>query len=357
LEFRCGGAVFSPDWVNTGNGTYCDTTWQEGDEVEVDFVATTTNPADVIERILTYWCGFDASMLRYPNLGDSDENEGFGTYGSRNKWLLGTDPARSNAEVHARAICRLVTGQVSAYSLCHEIALAAGGHFAANGLGQFTLRRWEPIAGEGAARIEQHQIHACAVETATKDVVTTGAATYRVNQTTGEGWRATYSSDYLQYIHALAASMPRTETRDLPFAAELDAEEWLQHEIEIRGHGTRTWRVTMSIAGLALRMGAAVRVIYPPANLDAILEIVGLSWKIGASKVDLLLSDWRGFGESPGWWTGSELTFPDELGGGTYTEWDDNWTAAQKAYARQNWGFWTSTQGYVWDEHNISVWV
>lgn len=259
--------------------------------------------------------------------------------------------------MHARAICRLVTGQVSAYSLCHEIALAAGGHFAANGLGQFTLRRWEPIAGEGAARIEQHQIYACKVEAAMKDIVTTGTATYRANQATGEGRRVMYSSDYLQYIHALAASMPRTETHDLPFAAELDAEEWLQHEIEIRGHGTRTWRITMSIAGLALRMGAAVRVIYPPASLDAVLEIVGLAWKIGTSKVDLLLSDWRGFGESPGWWTDSELTFPDELGGGTYTEWDDSWSAAQKAYARQNWGFWMSTQGYVWDEHNISVWV
>jgi hypothetical protein len=39
--------------------------------------------------------------------------------------------------------------------------------------------------------------------------------------------------------------------------------------------------------------------------------------------------------------------FPALLGGGSAEIWDKNWTAAQKAYARQNFGYWCDENGFA----------
>lgn len=42
-----------------------------------------------------------------------------------------------------------------------------------------------------------------------------------------------------------------------------------------------------------------------------------------------------------------QITFPTELGGGYADLWDKNWTDAQKAYARQNFGYWCDEDGFA----------
>jgi hypothetical protein len=61
----------------------------------------------------------------------------------------------------------------------------------------------------------------------------------------------------------------------------------------------------------------------------------------------LVCSLLRNWGRDSGLWGAASITFPSLLGGATITAWDDTWTDAQKAWARQNVGFWTNDNGFA----------
>lgn len=80
--------------------------------------------------------------------------------------------------------------------------------------------------------------------------------------------------------------------------------------------------------------GHQVRVSWSRFNLDSILEVLEVKHDLLAGRVNLVLGDRRGFGDSFGFWMGN-----------TEPVWNAAWTDSEKIQARQNAGYWTDSQG------------
>ena len=65
--------------------------------------------------------------------------------------------------------------------------------------------------------------------------------------------------------------------------------------------------------------------------------------------------DLKGVGQSVGIWTSDTPTFPATLGGGSLATWDDEWSDAQKEYAKSRVGYWTDDDGFIDPDDSSSL--
>lgn len=95
------------------------------------------------------------------------------------------------------------------------------------------------------------------------------------------------------------------------------------------------------------------------------VEIIGITYNLNDFQVQLTCRDIEGLSAAvietfPGEWTIDAPVFSSALGSGSADVWDKGWTADQKLYARQNFGYWTDDDGYVDstdpDSYLISRW-
>jgi hypothetical protein len=104
-----------------------------------------------------------------------------------------------------------------------------------------------------------------------------------------------------------------------------------------------------------------VQLIYPKRGIDGIFEVLAVQATPGQNSVMLTVGDNRGYKDRSGFWVGDSPTFPASLGGGSCASWDASWTAAQKAWARRNIGYWLDDNSFAdgsdIESYRGSVWV
>jgi hypothetical protein len=98
---------------------------------------------------------------------------------------------------------------------------------------------------------------------------------------------------------------------------------------------------------MLLEPGDFVRLGLNSSGIDGVFDVLENNIHPGTMDGNLVLSDARGWRDNNGFWTEDTFNFPVELGGAAVTAWDKTWTDEQKAYARENWGFWTDDDGYI----------
>ncbi len=95
------------------------------------------------------------------------------------------------------------------------------------------------------------------------------------------------------------------------------------------------------------------------------VEVIGITYNMDEFRVDLTCRDIEGLEPGTvttfmGDWTIDAPVFSTALGSGSADTWDRNWTAAQKVYALQNFGYWTDDDGYIDssdpDSYQVSNW-
>jgi len=78
------------------------------------------------------------------------------------------------------------------------------------------------------------------------------------------------------------------------------------------------------------------------------VEIQKIEKDYDKSEYKVTVDDLKGIGGNIGHFTDDTLTFPSGLGGETVAaEWDTDWSADQKKYALENWGFITDDDGFI----------
>jgi hypothetical protein len=325
-----------------------------------DIDAGYENPADCIEMLITdedRGAGEDVTELFKPGSGDDDEGQGFGTYGSRTKWVIGETVM--GTEVNRPAISLYLDSAEDMLEVVERVASFAMANVYVDRLGRYTCRAWEPVVSQGAFKLDASDI---------MDVVQVGdwttpinkvTALYRKDYKTGNEQVAEQASVELQTRQGMPTEAVLEES--VPFNNKVDAARWASQTLAMRGRPLRTIGVECSQRAMLLQPGDVVDVEYGRRDIDGIYEILEVTIQPGSFEVRLTLTNWRGYDDRPGFWVIDSPVFPTSLGGGAASPWDNTWTDAQKKWARENVGYWEDDNGFMdsndLDSYKASVWV
>ena len=146
-----------------------------------------------------------------------------------------------------------------------------------------------------------------------------------------------------------------TKSRSVPtlLSTKAGATVWLQRMILLFGSSTIIVKFSAKLQLAEKNIGDRFQIAFKrraeEANVPWLnvrnVEIQKIRKDFGNSEISMEIDDLKGIGNDAGRWTADVEAFPDYLGGAAVTEWDDDWTDAQKAYAAATWGFWSDSSG------------
>jgi hypothetical protein len=325
-----------------------------------DIDAGNENPADCIEKLITdedRGAGESTSEILQPGSGDPDEGQGFGTYGSRTKWIVGY--TKEGQEVHRPAISLFLDSAEELLDTIEHVSAFANALVYIDRQGRYTCRYWEPKVGQGVFNLDASDILDVTQVGDWKDPITKVIAKYRERRDNSTFQVVEVESDEHEYRLGLTTESVLEE--ELPMTLKVDATQWAGRTLAMRARPIRTLDVECSQRAMLLQPGDAVSIDYPRRGIDGKFEVIETSIHPGSHEVSLTVSDWRGFGNRPGFWVIDSPVFPATLGGGAASPWDNTWTDAQKAWAKQNVGYWMDDDEFM-DSNDLgsykaSVWV
>lgn len=325
------GEPAAPAAVDLAAGRVSLAAWDGVAEVTADLVglAPSGNPADVLAWLLAA-------------AGETDlDAESWAA--ARAGWVLGT--TAQGAEVAAPAVGLALTEARDAWEVVGEVQAAARALLYPAPSGAHILRRWEPLAAAGALElVDGVDLAELRREDDAADRPTRVVARYAIHHGGGLAQVVEMADEEARLRLGLTAHA--TLEVDLPFLRREDAEAWASRELALRARPRRTWAAKANARALALAPGDRV-VVRGSRWGDLYLEVLERAGSPVAGWVELVLSDWRGFGDRGAWVTEAAPAFPTELGGGSAETWAEGWTAAQKAYARRNLAFVADPYGFA----------
>ena len=145
----------------------------------------------------------------------------------------------------------------------------------------------------------------------------------------------------------------------VPFTQREDAQYYTQRAAVM--YGQRLLLATVEVAPKAWTLEPAdfIQMTYTRGGINAVFEVLEVERDMNRGIVTLTLGNQHGLSggpgagdpgggsTDPGIWMAESPAFPGSLGGGSMEFWDKNWSAEQKAYARQNAGFWCEETGFA----------
>jgi hypothetical protein len=225
--------------------------------------------------------------------------------------------------------------------------------------GKYTCRYWEPVVGDGVFALDSSDIFDVRQRGDWKDPITKVVGRYRKKHEAGTFQVVEAVTTEHQYRQGLTTEAVLDE--ELPMTLKVDATQWADRTLAMRARPIRTLEVTCSQRAMLRQPGDAVSIDYPRRGISGMFEVIEISIQPGSHEVSLTVSDWRGFGNRPGFWVIDSPVFPSSLGGGAASPWDNTWSDAQKTWAKQNVGYWMDDDEFM-DSNDLgsyraSVWV
>lgn len=336
----------TPNTIDLINGEF---TWSayDGETLLADATLPDDNPVDVVKLLLTD--PTRGASLPLANLDTVSSGKGFGASGARLHHVRGTIPTRADEEVPTYRIGLYVDRPRDVFEWAQDVLVAAFLTLYIDRAGLYQIKAWRPGRREDATVIQEAQVIPGTVRpiTVATDPVTRCRVKYSSNPGLGTAQVVLHSDEELRQLRGL--SEHAVLERELPLSERFGGQQWAQRAVAMRGVPRRTVTLRVTQEHSQVEPGDYVRLIYPPLGIDAVWEVLAATIRPGSAIVDLTLIDSRGFGDGAGWWTSTAGTFnfPADLGGSAISAWSAGWTSAQKQWYRENWGVWTSTNGYA----------
>ncbi|MHA1809376.1 MAG: hypothetical protein ACTSYH_03585 [Candidatus Heimdallarchaeaceae archaeon] len=355
---------FSPDSVDLDNGEFVYADYDENTSYYADVVAVYDNPIDVIETLLTdttRGVGLSSSLLG-SGFDESSDSGSAGQGGVRSYYIRGIN-TNTLAEVSEFPIALYLDTSKSVFDWIQEVLVASFAIMYIDRSGLYQIRAWKPSVGENVLEITKNNIPVdkqVEVQIDTGDPVTKAIVEYDKVHGLNSVQIESHSDDELRQLRGLTAHA--VLQKFVPLSDSISALYWAQRTVAMRGVPRITYSLTVTQEFSELEPGDTVRLNYSPLNINEICEVLEVTIYPGTMMVDLRLSDVRGFKDGSGYWVEDSPSFPNNLGGGTITDYDDANTDAKRQWIRENIGIWTEDTGYA-DEnvpllsYRLSRWV
>ncbi len=336
--------------------TLAPSVWTPEQEIACDFVGMRNpdgtimeNPSDVVADLIFVQAG-EASAYKH--------SASFAT--SKTFFELGPD--RFGHDVVFLSPGIHIEKETEVATIIGDINAAVGSYLFNDFDGKYRYVAFNPPQGNTAMPFSgDREIASFEENIDTKDVLSQIKVEYQIHAM--RDFKQVYiaprpSGQYFQQFPQAAVDvMERT-----PLHRSSDAAYVGQRAVRMRGEPARMYRARVNWRGWTLLPADYVHIQRPRGAVDAVFEVLEIKRSLANRMwVDLILGDLHGMKNEPGHWTEDAPVFPASLGGGSAETWDKNWTAAQKAYARQNFGYWSDDNGFADstdpDSYNAGVWM
>jgi len=326
--------------TDEASGEFTCSAWVEGYEVAVDFKGRKNddgtlmdNAADVVEDLLLYG-GIAAADIDSAALAeawarlDNGLFEATGLRGTLMAVSLYLNEVESLADIIAR------------------INASVGSYLIVDPTGKFSFNVFWPQVREGLTSYGDQTLLKFTPITEADKLSSKINVKYapRLND---EWWSLeTVNRTANQYDHLV--DIEEVLNIEIPeISEEDDAEQWAQRHLVSDGKPRRFYRIELPATGLDIIPGDQLHIENDRRGFNEVLDVVSVDANFENGVVSLLCSNLRGWGRDSGFWGDTTIAFPSSLGGATISSWDSSWTADQKAWARQNVGFWTDSNGFA----------
>lgn len=309
--------------------------WDRSAAVAVDFSGRMTtdgllmeNAADIVEDLLTY-AGADATI------------HAASFAASRAIFRLGVD--RFGEEVTHLAPALLLKERKPLRDVIDTICETVGASFFADFDGLWRFVAFEPVQGsaldyakDGLLRTftEKEILGAVQKSTDAREVFSTVKVIFapRVEQKWSQD--VTIARPANQYVHNL--SELDTIERKPALWKRTDATYYGQRLVTTEGEDLVKYRLSLPLCAFFLLPTERIRVRHPRYALDAVLEVLEVSYALTSGRVSVVAGNQRGWGDSFGFWVAD-----------TADDWDPAATTAEAHAARQEQGHWQDANEFA----------
>lgn len=332
---------FETNTEATATFTLAAADWDGDAEVAVDFRGRMNangtlmvNPADVVRDLLTYWLAEPAATIDTASFA-----------ASWNFYNIGYD-ADGNPVTHL-AISMYLNEATEATDIFSTINATAGSYFY-NGLdGKYRFIAFNPIPGESCLRFDENEIQSFEDITDATEIFSSVRAGYQYRAEQDYAQVYTYERAEAQYLQGSNTAV-LLDLENLPLSEVADARYVAQRSARMDGERLRKFKVRLNHRGWRLRPADFIYLSYERHGVDGVFEVLEVRRNLENTLwADVVLGNLHGMGNTVGFWVSDTPTFPSRLGGGSCAAWSSVWTDAQKAWARQNVGYWTDDNGFA----------
>jgi len=244
--------------------------------------------------------------------------------------------------------------EIEGTKLLSQINAVVGSYLFTDYDGKYRLILYGPLSGDAAMSFTDTDIFSVDEVTDATDIISQVLAKYQ-ERITRDYWQVyVYDRPEAQYLRE--SPTPIIKEMELSLSELTDAQMVAQRTTLHEGERVRTFEATVSHRGWTLLPSDFIQITSTELDINAVMEVLEVSPDFLGNTTTLFLSAQRGLvGDVGNWgfWWGTNAvdnrTFPAALGGGTTDPWDDEWTEDQKAWARQNVGYWCSDTGFADD--------
>jgi len=307
-----------------------------GDEVTADIIGymsgtVITNPIDIAQEI--------TELL---GITDSDWD------------TTARAAARAEAEANHAAIGLFVGEYISGLELMADIMKSIMGNFYSNNEGKYAISVWNvdmPASPTLVSDIEIKNIKAW-------------AETDEIRKVIRCGWRKNWAKDTYSYDQNTTAQteyiydIKKTRTINTLLCSQAGVNLFLSHMELLYRNATNlisfTSKLLLAEKNIGDRFVLSFRRRRSDSNYEWIdsknVEIQKIEKDFDKSEFKIIVDDLKNVGQRVAHWVADDWAFPELLGGGTITEWDNDWNESQKSWALSQGGFWTDDDGIISDD-------
>jgi len=320
---------------NLHSGTYT-----PGDEVSGDIIGymsgtVIVNPIDVEQEIM--------ELLDYT---DADWD------------TTARAAARAEAVSNGSDIGLFVGEYTNGLALTEWIMKSIMGNFYNNNKGEFACSIWDVDMPSDPTLVSDIDIADLKMWTVTDEI----------RKVIRCGWRKNWKKDTYSYDQNTTSQteyiydIKKTRTINTLLSSQAGVNVFLSHMEFLYRNATTLMSFKTKLALADKNIGDRMQLSFRRRRADSDfnwlvaknVEIQKIIKDLDKSIFTVIVDDLKSVGDRVGHWTGATLTFPDSVGGGTSTAWDDSWSDDKKSYAKAAWGFWTDDDGFI-DTSDVST--
>lgn len=278
---------------------------------------------------------------------------------SRTALLVGTDS--DGNEVSRSRISLYIDKEEDAGKIISRINEVVGSYLFNDKEGKYKYVVFDPQPGEGSPTFTDTEVTDWKENIEAEELLTSLKVEYQYRKAQDYPQTVKCSRTDTQYWQGAPAAVADV-SEETPLDRLSDATYFGQRTIRMQGEPIRAYTAKLSRKAWTLEPGDTVIVTLDDRNVNGIFEVLEVKRNLSKTTwVSVVLSDFHGMGDQTGYWTTESPTFPASLGGGSCAAWSSAWTTAQKAWARQNLGFWTDENGFADsadpDSYIPSAWI
>lgn len=328
--------------VDEGNGefTLAADDWEGSQEVAVDFRGRMnadgtlmTNASDVVRDLVVTWLGEPESLI------DADSFDA-----SWEVYNVGYDADGWPVTHLGIALC--IDEEEDATDIVARINSTVGAYFFNGFDGKYHFVAFDPIPGDSVLSFDESEIEELSENVDATEMISSVKAQYQHRAVQDYPQTTVYERPEAQYLQG--ANAPVVKVLELPVDTLSDARYVAERTARMDGERLRTFDARLSHKAWEKKCAHFIRLSSSRHDIDAVFEVLEVRRNLANTMwIDVVLGNLHGLGDGILFATADTPTFPARLGSGDASTWDDDWSDAQKAWARQNVGYVTDDNGFA----------